>query len=58
MKGVTWLLVDFGLNQGGVIGGFLMASLFLPMVMLGIHQGLTPLHAQLIADYGFTRLPQ
>ncbi len=56
MKGVTWLLVDFGLNQGGVIGGFLMASLFLPMVMLGIHQSLTPLHAQLIADQGFTQL--
>ena len=28
----------------------------LPMVMLGIHQGLTPLHAQLIADHGFTQL--
>ena len=24
--------------------------------MLGIHQGLTPLHAQLIADHGFTQL--
>ncbi|MFT4295478.1 MAG: PTS transporter subunit EIIC [Micropruina sp.] len=56
MRGLTWLLVDFGLQQGGVIGGFLMASLFLPMVMLGIHQGLTPLHAQLIADHGFTQL--
>lgn len=56
MRGLTWLLVDFGLQQGGVVGGFLMASLFLPMVMLGIHQGLTPLHTQLIADYGFTQL--
>lgn len=56
MKGLTWLLVDFALQQGGVIGGFLMATLFLPMVMLGIHQGLTPLHAQLIADHGFTQL--
>lgn len=56
MKGLTWLLVDFGLKQGGVIGGFLMASLFLPMVMLGVHQGLTPLHAQLIANHGFTEL--
>lgn len=56
MQGLTWLLVDFGLEQGGVIGGFLMSSLFLPMVMLGVHQGLTPLHAQLIADHGFTEL--
>ena len=56
MQGLTWLLVDFGLKQGGIVGGFLMSSLFLPMVMLGIHQGLTPLHAQLIADHGFTQL--
>jgi PTS system sucrose-specific IIC component len=56
MQGLTWLLVDFGLKQGGVIGGFLMSSLFLPMVMLGVHQGLTPLHAQLIADHGYTEL--
>lgn len=48
MKGLTWLLVDFALKPGGVVGGFIMSSLFLPMVMLGIHQGLTPLHAQLI----------
>lgn len=56
MKGLTWLLVDVALKTGGVVGGFIMSSLFLPMVMLGIHQGLTPLHAQLIADHGFTEL--
>lgn len=56
MAGLTWLLVDFALESGGVIGGFLMATLFLPMVMLGIHQGLTPIHAELIADHGFTEL--
>lgn len=56
MQGLTWLLVDFGLRQGGVVGGFLMAALFLPMVMLGIHQGLTPLHAQLISQHGYTEL--
>lgn len=56
MQGLTWLLVDFALQQGGVFGGFLLATLFLPMVMLGVHQGLTPVHAQLIADHGFTQL--
>lgn len=56
MKGLTWLLVDFALQQGGIIGGFLMASLFLPMVMLGVHQGLTPVHAELITQHGFTML--
>ncbi|MDR2347472.1 MAG: PTS transporter subunit EIIC [Bifidobacteriaceae bacterium] len=56
MKGINWLLIDFALEQGGVIGGYLLSSLFLPLVMLGVHQGLTPIHAQLIADNGFTQL--
>ena len=56
MRGLTWLLVDFALAKGGIIGGFILATLFLPMVMLGIHQGLTPIHAQLIANHGFTEL--
>ena len=56
MQGINWLLIDFALEQGGVIGGYLLASLFLPLVMLGIHQGLTPIHAQLIADHGYTQL--
>lgn len=56
MKGLTWLLVDFALKTGGVVGGFIMATFFLPMVMMGIHQGLTPIHTQLITDHGFTEL--
>ncbi|MDR1095231.1 MAG: PTS transporter subunit EIIC [Spirochaetaceae bacterium] len=56
MKGITFVLIDFALRQGGIIGGFLLSSLFLPLVMLGIHQGLTPVHAQLIAEHGFTEL--
>ena len=56
MRGINWLLIDFALVQGGIIGGFLLSSFFLPLVMLGIHQGLTPIHAQLIADHGYTEL--
>ncbi|MDQ1217942.1 PTS transporter subunit EIIC [Microbacterium arborescens] len=56
MQGINWLLIDFALERGGVIGGYLLSSLFLPLVMLGIHQGLTPIHAQLITDHGFTEL--
>lgn len=56
MKGLTWFLVDFALKTGGIVGGFIMSSFFLPMVMLGVHQGLTPLHAQLITDHGYTEL--
>jgi PTS system sucrose-specific IIC component len=56
MKIINFILVDFALKQGGIIGGFLLSSLFLPLVMLGIHQGLTPIHAQLIQDHGYTVL--
>lgn len=56
MKGLTWLLVNFALAKGGIIGGFILATFFLPMVMLGIHQGLIPIHAQLVANHGFTEL--
>lgn len=56
MKAMTWLLVDVALTKGGVIGGFVLSASFLPLVMLGIHQGLTPIHAQLISDVGYTVL--
>lgn len=56
MKAITFFLVDFALIKGGIIGGFLLAALFLPLVMLGIHRGLTPVHADLIKDTGHTVL--
>lgn len=37
---------------GGAITGFVLGGTFLPMVMVGIHQGLTPIHAQLLASFG------
>ena len=42
--------------RGGALTGFVLGGLFLPLVMLGVHQGLTPIHAQLIAQYGYTIL--
>jgi PTS system sucrose-specific IIC component len=56
MKGITFILLDVMLNKGGIIGGYVLAAAFLPLVMLGIHQGLTPVHVQLIQDYGYTVL--
>jgi PTS system sucrose-specific IIC component len=56
MKGLTFVLVDIALRQWGAIGGYILAATFLPLVMLGIHQGLTPIHAQLITDTGYTVL--
>ncbi|MEU0336604.1 PTS transporter subunit EIIC [Streptomyces sp. NPDC006193] len=47
----NWLLATAGALAGLVLGG-----LFLPLVMLGLHQALIPLHATLIDQQGFTVL--
>ncbi len=49
--GVTWLLAN-----GGPFTGLLAAGLFLPMVMLGLHQALIPIHTTLIEQDGYTVL--
>ena len=50
-SGIT-VLFKFLLANGGPFAGFLMAALFLPLVMVGIHQGLIPIHAQLLQEFG------
>lgn len=47
----TWLL-----SVSGLIAGFVLGSLFLPLVMLGLHQALIPIHATLIEQVGYTSL--
>ncbi|MGW1374126.1 PTS transporter subunit EIIC [Streptomyces sp. NPDC002446] len=47
----TWLLA-----HGGAFAGFVLGGLFLPLVMLGLHQALIPLHATLIQQQGYTVL--
>lgn len=39
-----------------IISGAISGGLFLPLVMTGMHQALTPIHADLIANVGFTVL--
>ncbi|MDG5855725.1 PTS transporter subunit EIIC [Clostridium beijerinckii] len=39
-----------------VISGAVSGGLFLPLVMTGMHQALTPIHADLIANAGYTVL--
>ena len=43
-------------SRGGAVTGFILGGLWLPIVMLGIHQTLTPIHAQLLSQYGVTIL--
>jgi PTS system sucrose-specific IIC component len=49
--GADWLLENTGAFAGLVLGG-----LFLPLVMLGLHQALIPIHTTLIEQQGFTVL--
>lgn len=49
--GANWLLENTGVFAGAVLGG-----LFLPLVMLGLHQALIPIHTTLIEQQGYTVL--
>lgn len=40
------------IDAGGAVTGFILGGTFLPMVMCGVHQGLTPIHAELLSRYG------
>ena len=45
--GVVWLFRS-ALSTGGILSGALLAGTFLPLVMTGLHQGLTPVHMELL----------
>lgn len=49
--GINWVLA-----VGGAFSGFVLGALFLPMVMFGLHQILTPIHIQMINETGKTML--
>ncbi|MGM0215548.1 glucose PTS transporter subunit IIA [Enterococcus sp. AZ109] len=51
VSGINWVL-----NIGGAFAGFVLGVLFLPMVMFGLHQILTPIHIQMIDETGSTLL--
>ncbi|MFJ4779359.1 PTS transporter subunit EIIC [Streptomyces sp. NPDC088762] len=44
------------LASGGAFAGLVLGGLFLPLVMLGLHQALIPLHTTLIEQSGYTVL--
>lgn len=48
--------IDWVLSVGGAFSGFVLGVLFLPMVMFGLHQILTPIHVQMINETGKTML--
>ncbi len=44
------------IHSGGAFVGFILAGMWLPMVMFGVHQAMTPIHVELISQYGYTIL--
>ena len=44
------------INSGGAIVGAVLAGVWLPLVMFGVHQAFTPIHVDLISTYGMTIL--
>ncbi|MFI8854127.1 PTS transporter subunit EIIC [Streptomyces sp. NPDC053499] len=49
-------VADWLLQHGGAAAGFVLGGLFLPLVMLGLHQALIPIHTTLIEQSGYTVL--
>ncbi|MFF5705915.1 PTS transporter subunit EIIC [Streptomyces sp. NPDC012794] len=47
---------DWLLAAGGALAGLVLGGLFLPLVMLGLHQALIPIHTTLIEQSGYTVL--
>lgn len=51
---VIFAILSFAYEQLGVVGGYILAAGFLPLVALGLHQALTPIHAMLNDPAGAT----
>src|SRR5699024_1121460 len=49
--GINWVL-----DVGGPVAGFILGLFFLPMVMLGLRQILTPIHLSMNQKMGYTPL--
>ena len=47
-------ILNFVYTQLGVVGGYILAAGFLPLVAIGLHQALTPIHAMLNDPAGAT----
>ncbi|GAA2857880.1 hypothetical protein IV84_GL000947 [Pediococcus damnosus] len=48
--------IEWILHVGGAFSGFVLGAMFLPMVMFGLHQILTPIHIEMIDKTGMTPL--
>lgn len=53
-KGI-YVILDFVYNKLGLLGGYILAAGFLPLVSVGLHQALTPIHVLLNNPDGPTK---
>ncbi|CNH59959.1 PTS system N-acetylmuramic acid transporter subunit IIBC [Yersinia aldovae] len=44
--------VNLAIDHGGLLIGALLSGLFLPLVLTGLHQGLVPIHVELVQAHG------
>lgn len=44
--------VNIAIDKGGLLVGAILAGTFLPLVLSGLHQGLVPIHVELIQAHG------
>ncbi|PTX62450.1 PTS system IIB component (Glc family) /PTS system IIC component (Glc family) [Melghirimyces profundicolus] len=54
--GLTWLLSAGESGWMSIVSGAVLAGTFLPLVMTGLHQGLTPIHMELLNQTGLDPL--
>lgn len=46
----------WAIDRGGLLVGAVLAGSFLPLVLTGLHQGLVPIHVELVQAHGFNAL--
>ncbi|WP_145931490.1 PTS transporter subunit EIIC [Yersinia bercovieri] len=44
--------VNLAIDHGGLLVGALLSGFFLPLVLTGLHQGLVPIHVELVQAHG------
>jgi PTS system sucrose-specific IIC component len=49
--GASWAI-----DRGGFLVGAVLAGTFLPLVLTGLHQGLVPIHVELVQAHGYNAL--
>ncbi|WP_144818128.1 MULTISPECIES: PTS transporter subunit EIIC [Enterobacteriaceae] len=50
-QGAGWAI-----DRGGLLVGAVLAGTFLPLVLTGLHQGLVPIHVELVQAHGYNAL--